>query len=127
MGTGECRIRGLLTSDDTQRCMEALTLLHQDGEAAFEWVEGGKELIVRGSGGKLRVPSTELYLGNSGTSARFLTGVATVVESPGGSVVVTGNKRMKVKPKPKPRHPNPLLPPRLEAYRGEPSTLNSKP
>jgi pentafunctional AROM polypeptide len=96
MGTGECRIRGLLTSDDTQRCMEALTLLHQDGEAAFEWVEGGKELIVRGSGGKLRVPSTELYLGNSGTSARFLTGVATVVDSPGGSVVVTGNKRMKV-------------------------------
>jgi pentafunctional AROM polypeptide len=38
------------------------------------------------------------YLGNSGTSARFLTGVVTTVKEAGGSVIVTGNKRMQQRP-----------------------------
>ena len=57
------RIRGLLHSDDTQRCMEALCLLHPDGEAAFEWEDGGAVLAIKGANGKMRVPRTELYLG----------------------------------------------------------------
>jgi pentafunctional AROM polypeptide len=98
MGTGRCCIRGLLHSDDTQRCMEALCLLHPDGEAAFEWEEGGAVLAIKGAGGKMRVPRSDLYLGNSGTSARFLTGVVTVLSEAGASVVVTGNKRMQQRP-----------------------------
>ncbi|EKX49636.1 hypothetical protein GUITHDRAFT_67756, partial [Guillardia theta CCMP2712] len=98
MGRGDCRIKGLLHSDDTQRCMEALCLLHPQGEAAFEWEEGGEVLRVSGTNGNLRVPKQELYLGNSGTSARFLSGVATVIKEEGGSVVITGNKRMKQRP-----------------------------
>ncbi|KAJ1469934.1 EPSP synthase-domain-containing protein [Baffinella frigidus] len=133
MGTGECRIQGLLHSDDTQRCMEALCLLHPSGEAAFEWEGGGAVLRVTGANGKLRIPAADLYLGNSGTSAqfrslevdqisifefgiarqlgdvgldpgnsgtsaRFLTGVATVLKEEGGSLVVTGNKRMQQRP-----------------------------
>ena len=98
MGTGECRIKGLLHSDDTQRCMEALCLLHPSGESAFDWEEGGAVLRVTGAAGKLRIPGADLYLGNSGTSARFLTGVATVLKEQGGSLVVTGNKRMQQRP-----------------------------
>ena len=59
MGKGDCRIRGLLHSDDTQRCMEALCLLHPDGEAAFEWEEGGAVLAIKGADGQLRVPRAE--------------------------------------------------------------------
>ncbi len=40
----------------------------------------------------------ELYLGNSGTSARFLSGIATVVDRPGASIVITGNARMRQRP-----------------------------
>ena len=98
MGKGNCRIRGLLHSDDTQRCMEALCLLHPDGEAAFEWEEGGAVLAIKGADGQLRVPRSELYLGNSGTSARFLTGVVTTLKQASGSCVVTGNKRMQQRP-----------------------------
>jgi len=39
-----------------------------------------------------------VYTGNSGTSARFLTGVVSVLKEEGGSVVVTGNKRMQQRP-----------------------------
>ena len=78
--------------------MEALCLLHPDGEAAFEWEEGGAVLAIKGTGGKMRVPRSDLYLGNSGTSARFLTGVVTVLSEAGASVVVTGNKRMQQRP-----------------------------
>ena len=60
MGRGDCRIRGLLHSDDTQRCMEALCLLHPDGESAFEWQDGGAVLAIKGASGKWRVPRTEL-------------------------------------------------------------------
>ena len=60
MGKGDCRIRGLLHSDDTQRCMEALCLLHPDGESAFEWQDGGAVLAIKGASGKWRVPRTEL-------------------------------------------------------------------
>lgn len=91
---GNTRLTNLLSSDDT-RYMQAA--LEQLGAATFSWQEDGS-LLVQGTG-RLVHPGLqkEIFLGNAGTAARFLSSVVTLVsgEEP---VVVTGNERMKVRP-----------------------------
>ena len=96
LGTGTCRIKNLLHSDDTEHM---LTALQQLGGITYSWEEGDV-LVVNGNGGKLNACGGELYLGNAGTAARFLTTVATLVSSTDEhkSVVLTGNARMKQRP-----------------------------
>ncbi|TGZ84773.1 Shikimate dehydrogenase [Ascodesmis nigricans] len=97
LGSGTCRIKNLLHSDDTEHM---LTALHQLGGITYSWEDGGEVLVVNGNGGKLTACESELYLGNAGTAARFLTTVATLV-SPSkdhDSIVLTGNARMKQRP-----------------------------
>ncbi|RPA79450.1 Pentafunctional AroM protein [Ascobolus immersus RN42] len=97
LGTGECRIKNLLHSDDTEHM---LTALHSLGGVTYRWEEEGDVLVVNGNGGKLTACDQELYLGNAGTAARFLTTVAALVSpsATNDSVVLTGNHRMKVRP-----------------------------
>ncbi|KAI5797696.1 EPSP synthase-domain-containing protein, partial [Geopyxis carbonaria] len=97
LGSGTCRIKNLLHSDDTEHM---LTALEQLGGISYSWEEDGDVLVVNGNGGKLRACTEELYLGNAGTAARFLTTVATLVTSTDTehSVVLTGNSRMKQRP-----------------------------
>ncbi|KAI8872287.1 Pentafunctional AroM protein [Ramicandelaber brevisporus] len=104
LGKGTCILRNLLHSDDTRVMVSAL---QQTGAARFEWRDGGRELIVHGSGGHgLRIPSEPLYLGNAGTAARFLTTFANLLPaSPNEQqqqhqqhTIVTGNARMKQRP-----------------------------
>jgi 3-phosphoshikimate 1-carboxyvinyltransferase len=52
-------------------------------------------LIVHGSGGKLTPPETEIYVGNAGTTMRFLTGLAAIT---GGTICLVGNERMNRRP-----------------------------
>jgi pentafunctional AROM polypeptide len=71
--------------------------------ASFAWEDGGDTLVVQGGGGSLSVPpqGKEIYLGNAGTAARFLTTVCTLVQSSGDpdeATVITGNARMKQRP-----------------------------
>lgn len=97
LGSGSCRITNLLHSDDTQVMLDALARLQA---ATFSWENDGKELVVTGTGGKLKATDDELYLGNAGTASRFLTSVVALAD-PSGSVtstVVTGNARMKERP-----------------------------
>ncbi|KAI5820440.1 EPSP synthase-domain-containing protein [Pyronema omphalodes] len=97
LGTGTCRIKNLLHSDDTEHM---LTALEQLGGITYSWEEDGDVLVVNGNGGKLLACENALYLGNAGTAARFLTTVATLI-SPSekyDSVVLTGNDRMKQRP-----------------------------
>ncbi|KAL5413283.1 hypothetical protein PMIN06_009713 [Paraphaeosphaeria minitans] len=97
LGSGSCRITNLLHSDDTQVMLDALARLQA---ATFSWENDGKELVVTGTGGKLKATDDELYLGNAGTASRFLTSVVALAD-PAGSVtstVVTGNARMKERP-----------------------------
>ncbi|OJJ49986.1 hypothetical protein ASPZODRAFT_128572 [Penicilliopsis zonata CBS 506.65] len=96
LGSGTCRIKNLLHSDDTEVMLNALESL---GAATFSWEEQGEVLVVNGMGGKLQASPTPLYLGNAGTASRFLTTVATLA-SPGSvdSSVLTGNNRMKQRP-----------------------------
>ncbi|KAF9335765.1 3-dehydroquinate dehydratase (3-dehydroquinase) [Podila minutissima] len=98
LGQGTCRLTGLLHSDDTQVMLTALTKL---GAATFEWENNGDTLVVHGNGGKMHIPDSELYLGNAGTAARFLTTVSVLVPPSsisGQKTILTGNARMKQRP-----------------------------
>ncbi|KAL2419279.1 Pentafunctional AROM polypeptide [Exophiala dermatitidis] len=96
LGQGTCRVKNLLTSADTEVMLEALTKL---GAATFSWEKEGEVLVVNGNGGGLQASPTELYLGNAGTAARFLTTVATLTSQTSvKSTVLTGNARMKQRP-----------------------------
>lgn len=97
LGTGSCRITNLLHSDDTQVMLDALAKMQG---ATFAWENDGKELVVTGNGGNLKASSNELYLGNAGTAARFLTSVTALCQPTDGatSTIVTGNARMKERP-----------------------------
>lgn len=96
LGSGRCRIKNLLHSDDTQVMLTALAKM--DG-ATFSWEDNGQVLVVNGNGGALKACSEELYLGNAGTASRFLTTVATLAKpSDASATVLTGNSRMKERP-----------------------------
>lgn len=96
LGKGECRIRNLLHSDDTEVMMNAIVKL---GGANFAWEDNGKVLVVKGNAGKLQASKESLYLGNAGTASRFLTTVATLAQpTRHGYSVLTGNERMKTRP-----------------------------
>lgn len=97
LGSGSCRVKNLLHSDDTEHM---LTALHQLGGITYSYEDDGEVLVVNGNGGKLLACGNELYLGNAGTAARFLTTVATLVgpSEQHSSIVLTGNPRMKQRP-----------------------------
>lgn len=97
LGSGPCRVKNLLSSDDTQ---VMLTAIAQLGGASFSWEDEGEVLLVNGKGGQLQASLSELYLGNAGTASRFLTTVATLASPSAAakSTILTGNARMKVRP-----------------------------
>lgn len=102
LAQGTCRLKNLLHSDDTQVMMAALQELKG---ASFAWEDGGETLVVTGGAGSLEVPTAgkEIYLGNAGTAARFLTTVCSLVTpsaapDAGTATVITGNARMKQRP-----------------------------
>lgn len=101
LGKGFCRLKNLLHSDDTQVMMQALADLKG---AEFSWEDDGEALTIKGGEGSLSVPppGKEIYLGNAGTAARFLTSVCTLVKGSDSGIaettVITGNARMKQRP-----------------------------
>lgn len=99
LARGTCRLTNLLHSDDTQVMMNALVDLHG---AQFAWEDNGETLVVQGGEGSLSSPpkGKEIYLGNAGTAARFLTTVCTLVQNADATIptVITGNARMKQRP-----------------------------
>ncbi|GAA6039123.1 hypothetical protein JCM8097_005337 [Rhodosporidiobolus ruineniae] len=99
LGSGTCKLGNLLHSDDTQVMMAALNEMKG---AQFGWEDNGETLVVKGNGGKLLPPKDykELYLGNAGTAARFLTTVCALVQPDGElqHTIITGNARMKQRP-----------------------------
>ncbi|KND03822.1 3-phosphoshikimate 1-carboxyvinyltransferase [Spizellomyces punctatus DAOM BR117] len=98
LGEGTCRIHGLLHSDDVQVMLDALQKLVG---ITFSWENNGETLVINGGGGRLKVPSKEIYLGNAGTASRFLTTVCALIPKPGAErkgAILTGNPRMKQRP-----------------------------
>ncbi|MGQ9631764.1 MAG: 3-phosphoshikimate 1-carboxyvinyltransferase [bacterium] len=90
LAEGVTTLRRPLLCDDTKYMAEALMSLGVPVEV------GESEMRVQGSGGRFRIPGSPLYLGNSGTSIRFLTAV--VATSPEGRFVLDGNERMRQRP-----------------------------
>lgn len=100
LGSGICRLKNLLHSDDTQVMIDALEKMKG---ASFSWEDNGATLVVCGGGGQLSSPADakQVYLGNAGTAARFLTTVCSLIKpqpSNPSSTVITGNARMQQRP-----------------------------
>ncbi len=89
LSDGACTIENALRSEDTLLTLGALRSLG----ARIE--DGGKLIRVHGTKGRLTAGKEPVYLGNSGTSMRLLTGVATLAE---GRTVLTGTRRMRERP-----------------------------
>ncbi|KAG5979681.1 hypothetical protein E4U55_004894 [Claviceps digitariae] len=97
LGSGSCKIKNLLHSDDTEYMLSAISQL---GGASYSWHAAGEILEVEGKGGNLSASADELYIGNAGTASRFLTTVLALCSptQQTGSTVLTGNDRMKIRP-----------------------------
>lgn len=89
LSDGLCRIDGPLKSEDTLFTAEGLRRMGVDIE------ENEDHLVVRGCGGLLKPAEEEIYLGNSGTSVRLLTGICGIGN---GRYVITGAPRMHQRP-----------------------------
>ncbi|KAJ6440855.1 pentafunctional AROM polypeptide [Purpureocillium lavendulum] len=97
LGSGRCRIKNLLHSDDTQYMLSAIAQL---GGASYAWQDAGEVLEVHGRAGQLKASNDALYIGNAGTASRFLTTVVALCSATdaASSTVLTGNTRMKTRP-----------------------------
>jgi 3-phosphoshikimate 1-carboxyvinyltransferase len=91
LADGESTITGALYSDDTRYMAQALRQL---GVQVLE-DEANATFTVRGTGGQLQPSSERLFIGNSGTSARFLTPLVALGHS---EYVIDGVEAMRLRP-----------------------------
>ena len=67
---GVCEVTNILKSDDVTNTLEAFKAM------GVNITEQNEKIIIYGKGlNSLKKPTKEIYLGNSGTSARLLTGL----------------------------------------------------
>ncbi len=90
LSDGETEVRDLLTSDDTERMLEALKALGVGVKHL-----GGENWLINGCGGHFSVKRIELFLGNAGTAFRPLTAALALA---GGDYVLKGVARMHERP-----------------------------
>lgn len=90
LADGECRIENPLFSDDTHYMSEALIRFGIPVKR-----EAGKAFVVSGTGGKITAPEEEIFVGNAGTTMRFLTTFSTLAQ---GVTRLNGDKRMLERP-----------------------------
>lgn len=90
LADGTSVIENVLASDDTRHmrvCLELLGIAMRDGAPGQVIVDGGR--------GHLRAVPADLFVGNSGTTVRFLTALATLVP---GSTTFVGDEHMAKRP-----------------------------
>ena len=90
LAEGESTLEGVLHSDDTRHMRNALTAL---GIAIDDL--GPTTLRVQGGRGQLRAPKEPLFVGNSGTTVRFLAALSCLVP---GTVTLVGDEAMAKRP-----------------------------
>ena len=92
LADGESRLAAPLHSEDTEYMSHALQELGVSVQ-----VSSNGDFVIQGSGGRLAAPSQTLFIGNSGTTVRFLTAAACLTP-PGTDVVLDGLPRMRERP-----------------------------
>lgn len=98
LAEGTSVIENVLDSDDTRRmreCLLALGIAIREVEAQRPGGGRSLTLIVDGGRSRLRAPDAPLFVGNSGTTVRFLAALATLVP---GTVTLVGNEAMAKRP-----------------------------
>ncbi len=89
LAAGESVLTNALTAEDTELTAQALAQLG----AGIDWQ--GTTIRVTGCGGRWRPVAEPIYLGNSGTSMRFLTALVALGE---GDYLLTGTERLCQRP-----------------------------
>jgi 3-phosphoshikimate 1-carboxyvinyltransferase len=90
LADGESVLEGVLHSDDTRHMREALSALGIPIEE-----RGPTTLVVQGGRARLRAPKEPLFVGNSGTTVRFLSALSCLVP---GAVTLVGDEAMARRP-----------------------------
>ena len=90
LADGRSRLTGILESDDTRHMAAALSTL-----GVGIRTEGESTCIIDGAGGRIPVPRAKLFVGNSGTTARFVTGYVSLGS---GTYTLDGDPRMRERP-----------------------------
>lgn len=91
LADGESHLTSALFSDDTHYMANSLQTLGIDVQRN----ESNCKFIVTGTSGSIPVPNADLFIGNSGTSARFLTAYVSLGQ---GKYKLDGNPRMRQRP-----------------------------
>lgn len=92
----KCTLRGALWADDTQVMVDSLQRLGFVVEVKPDPAEEcNRTIIVEGRGGEIPAKQAELYVGNAGTAARFLTAFVCLGH---GEYRITGDSRMHERP-----------------------------
>ncbi|TWT90037.1 3-phosphoshikimate 1-carboxyvinyltransferase [Pseudobythopirellula maris] len=91
LADGVSTLSGALVSDDTRVMIDSLNAI---GVGVSER-RGGTELVVNGCAGAVPALETDLYIGNSGTTVRFLTAMLTLGR---GEYRLDGTQRMQERP-----------------------------
>jgi 3-phosphoshikimate 1-carboxyvinyltransferase len=87
---GVSTLGGILKSDDSYWCIEALSALGIASKI------DGDRIVIEGCGGNWPTPVSEIYLGAGGTTARFLTSV--LAASRNTVFNITASERMSTRP-----------------------------
>ena len=91
LADGTTTLTNALFSDDSRYFADALQTLGFD----VQLDPGRAEMTVTGLGGRIPAQQSELFIGNAGTAARFLTAFLTLGN---GEFVVDGEPRMRERP-----------------------------
>src|ERR1051326_8754304 len=101
LAEGETTLRGALWSEDTQVMVEALRLLGFEAQVSEDPLEASnRTIVVAGRGGRIPGGGTlerplDIFVGNAGTAARFLTALTCLGQ---GIYRLQGVKRMHERP-----------------------------
>jgi 3-phosphoshikimate 1-carboxyvinyltransferase len=91
LAKGTTRLTNALFSDDSRYFAKALQTLGFD----VQLDEANHEMMVIGQGGRIPVQQAELFIGNAGTAARFLSAFLTLGH---GEYILDGDARMRERP-----------------------------
>ncbi|MCS7051847.1 MAG: 3-phosphoshikimate 1-carboxyvinyltransferase, partial [Thermomicrobium sp.] len=91
LATGTSVLEGALVSEDSLVMVDSLCRLG----IPVELDETTARIVVQGQGGRIPVDRAELFVGNSGTTARFLTAMVALGH---GEYVIDGVPRMRERP-----------------------------